>query len=193
MSTAFAGRLRRLGPDTWAWADGTPEPRVRDLWLRDVAPNWRVIADGSGRSFVEVPLWWRDLVRDPDVARAIAGLLVGSEPTRIYAEGVAEALDDHRRTVRGYRIPLEAWDERMSEVVGASWDRADEAAILARAASIEDSPLDLRGVAEVLEVTLGYARKLHHTGQLPPPDGRAGRSPWWRRSTIEAWLATRGR
>jgi hypothetical protein len=191
MTSAFAGRLRRLGPDSWAWADGTPEPRVRDLRLRDLAPNWRVVAFGDGRRFVEVPIFWRDLVRDPDVRRAVADLVRVEPETRIYAEGVAEAIDDHRRSMRGCLVPLDRWDDRMAEVVGAAWDRADEPAIVAKAASIEDTPLDTRGVAEILETTPAYVRNLRHRGQLPEPDGWVGRSPWWRRATIEDWLRRR--
>jgi hypothetical protein len=191
MSTALSGRLRRLGPDTWAWADGTPEPRVRDLRLRDLAPNWRVIADGEGHRFVEVPLFWRDVVRDPDVRRAIDGLVRG-EPVRwIYAEAVAEATGDHRRSMRGYLVPVERWDDRMAEVVGAAWDRGDEPAILERASALEMTPLDMRGIAELLEVPVARVRLMRHRGQLPEPDGWLGRSPWWRRETIEDWLARR--
>src|SRR5690606_3588605 len=33
--TAFGGRLVWWGRNKWAWSDGTPEPRVRDI-----TPSW---------------------------------------------------------------------------------------------------------------------------------------------------------
>lgn len=54
-------------------------------------------------------------------------------PALIYAEGLAEALDDHRARSTGYLVPLEAWREAMSRVVGASWEASDEQEIMARA------------------------------------------------------------
>lgn len=30
-----------------------------------------------------------------------------------------------------------------------------------------------------------------HRGYAPAPDGKLGRTPWWWKSTIVAWLATR--
>ncbi len=34
-------------------------------------------------------------------------------------------------------------------------------------------------------------RKYVSDGRAPQPDGRLGRTPWWTRSTIDAWLAAR--
>jgi len=51
--TVLGGTLFRDESGTWHWADGTPEPRVWDLTLCDLAPNWRCITFGSG-TYVEI-------------------------------------------------------------------------------------------------------------------------------------------
>lgn len=141
--TALGGALVR-DPDTatWRWSDGTPAHEVVDLTLRDVAPNFRCATYGSG-CVVEIPRRWRSAghwprgVVDPDAAEAIDRLLrVHGQPARIYAEGLAEMRDDHRLTRDGYVVPIDAWDAAMLQVCGASWAKADEAAILARAAEV---------------------------------------------------------
>lgn len=133
METALNGRLTRH-PSGWYWADGTPEPRARDMRLRDLAPNLRCLTFGDGSTVVEVPCYWQDLAHDAQARQAIANLVrVAGKPASIYAEGVAEAMDDHRRTIRGWYVPIEYWDAVMSEVVGVAWDHADEVAIMARA------------------------------------------------------------
>ncbi|HXF71700.1 MAG TPA: hypothetical protein VNO79_03710 [Actinomycetota bacterium] len=133
--TALGGALRRVGPDVWVWTDtGERELRVRDLTLRELAPNYRVITYGEGASYVEVPELWRKDVSDADVEEALTHLLAEhGRPADIYAEGLAELLDDHRARSRGFLVPLEAWDREMSRVVGCSWDGADEEEIMARA------------------------------------------------------------
>jgi hypothetical protein len=132
--TALGGALRRVAPDVWVWSDtGERELRVTDLKLLDLAPAYRVIARGKVR-LVEIPELWRKDVSDPDVEEALTRLLAEhGRPADIYAEGLAELLDDHRARSRGFVVPLEAWEREMSRVVGASWDLADEEAIMARA------------------------------------------------------------
>jgi hypothetical protein len=132
--TALGGALRRVGADVWVWSDtGERELRVTDLKLLDLAPAYRVIARGEVR-LVEIPALWRKDVSDPDVEEALIRLLAEhGRPADIYAEGLAELLDDHRARSRGFVVPLEAWEREMSRVVGASWDLADEEAIMARA------------------------------------------------------------
>lgn len=133
MPTVLRGALRRAEYGLWEWADtGDPEPAVRDLTLADMAPSWRCICYG-GRTFVEVPADWQRDVDDPYVRKAVAELLQEGTPAWIYAEGLAEALDLHSAAIPGWLVPVEAWDARMSEVVGAQWDRKDEQRILARA------------------------------------------------------------
>lgn len=129
------GAVARLD-DGWYWRDGTPEPRIHDLQLRHLAPNWRCISRG-GLTYVEIPRHWRDQTKDDLVAGEIAVLISDhGQPGEIYAEGVAEAMDNHRLTYRGYLVPITAWDERMRRVVGCQWDTAEEADLLARAAHI---------------------------------------------------------
>ena len=134
MPTVLGGALRRAEYGLWEWADtGAPEPAVRDLTLAHLAPSWRCIRCG-GRTFVEIPADWERDTADPDVRMAVAGLLrTAGVQAHIYAEGLAEALDLHRAVIPGWLVPVEAWDARMAEVVGAQWDRKDEARILTRA------------------------------------------------------------
>lgn len=46
-------------------------------------------------------------------------------------------------------------------------------------------------VAALLGVTTATVRSYAARGILPPPDGRLGRTPWWKRGTITAWQKTR--
>lgn len=139
MTTTLGGTLVRHA-DGWRWSDGTPEPRVRSMPLRALAPNFRCCTYGGGGTYVEIPKLWRSAglwprgVVDPDAARAIDGLIreVG-KPARIYAEGLAELRDDHRLRRDGYIVPIAAWDAVMGETIGAEWDREHEEAILAKA------------------------------------------------------------
>lgn len=39
----------------------------------------------------------------------------------------------------------------------------------------------------------GTVRQWLHRGQLPAPDGRVVRSPWWREETLTPWLEDRER
>lgn len=109
--TLFSGLLR-VEPLTQrlVWSDGTEEPRARVASRGAMAPSYRVEGD---------------VVLVPD----------------------RDATDDHPQAdlgwcrqypLRGsYRlVPLYAWDEWASAPGGILWDRADEAAILARAESL---------------------------------------------------------
>lgn len=130
--TCLGGALHRVGLDTWVWCDRTPEPLVRDLHLRALAPNWRCITHSDGTTYVEVPWDWHDIVRDSDVGRAVARLVAEYPQERpIYAGGLDP--DDHRATDAGYLVPILAWDLEMAVIVGAEWDEPDEAHILATA------------------------------------------------------------
>ena len=63
--------------------------------------------------------------------------------------------------------------------------------------------LDLAGVADALGVSVGSARTYHtrasanrragepKPGDLPAPDNTFGRSPVWKQTTIDRFLATR--
>lgn len=144
ITTALGGTLQRLG-DIWQWSDGTPEPRVRVMRLRDLAPNLRIITDPQNGHVVEVPKQWRELRYWPDGridgdAQAAIERLIRAQPLEmIYAEGTAEAMRDHRLQRPGYRIPIHAWDIAMNEQCGIWWDKADAAAILAKAESLRQA------------------------------------------------------
>lgn len=136
LHTALSGALERH-PDGWRWKDGTPEPRARDMLLQEVAPNFRCCA-----GMVEIPWNWREARFwpagriDTQAAQEIENLIQeGGRKAGIYAEGLAEALDDHRLTKHGYVIPIALWDAVMREHCGCWWDSEHEADILARARS----------------------------------------------------------
>jgi hypothetical protein len=80
--------------------------------------------------------WPRGRV-DGDAARVIADLVkVAGTAAPVYAEGLAEAFDDHRLGKHGHRVPIEQWDASMREPCGATWLNRDEAAILLCAKSV---------------------------------------------------------
>lgn len=51
--------------------------------------------------------------------------------------------------------------------------------------------LVIEDFAEALDVKLPTLRAYMARGQVPPPDGRLGDTPWWYRSTVEAHANTR--
>lgn len=138
ISRALNGALERHA-DGWHWRDGTREPRVRDMLLSHIAPNFRCMTRGH-ITYVEIPARWRDARYwpngrvDDDAAMAIEQL-IGECGTRepIYAEGIAELIDDHRLTTDGWIVDVAQWDSVMREPIGVWWDTAHEAEILARA------------------------------------------------------------
>jgi hypothetical protein len=139
LSTALGGALQRR-PDGWYWRDGTPESRVRDMLLNDIAPNFRVMG-----SAVEIPHDWRAPRHwpqgrvDNDAAEAIGRLVSDlGKPGPIYADGLAETLDEPASRVQGYTLPIAHWDAAMREPCGTWWDREHEADILAMAARLNE-------------------------------------------------------
>lgn len=137
--TALGGTLERRD-DGWYWSDGIREPRATDMLLSHLAPNFRCMTIRD-QTHVEVPhdwtadKYWPQRRIDPDVARGIRELLQSRATVHapIYAEGLAEALDDHRLTKHGWHVPIESWDVVMREHAGCWWDRAEEEAILSKA------------------------------------------------------------
>ena len=134
ISVALGGALERFA-DGWRWSDGMPEPRVRDMLLADIAPNFRVV---SGK--VEIPARWREARYwpngriDTQAAEEIAALIADAgRRSPIYAEGLAERLDAPRLKVHGYVIDVAQWDEVMREPCGVWWDKQHEDEILERA------------------------------------------------------------
>lgn len=62
---------------------------------------------------------------------------------------------------------------------------------MARKRTDPNEMLSREAVAELLGIKVGTLDTFKLRGIVPPPDGKLGRSPWWRRSTIEAWDAAR--
>lgn len=54
-----------------------------------------------------------------------------------------------------------------------------------------DTQLDIAAVAELAGVEPRSILRYRQRGAIPDADGFVGRSPWWWRTTIDAWLATR--
>lgn len=54
-----------------------------------------------------------------------------------------------------------------------------------------DDLLDTGDVAALVGVKPATIRQYAHRGDMPKPDRIIGRSPAWRRSTIQRWLDTR--
>lgn len=139
--TTLGGTLQRHA-DGWRWSDGQAAPEVADLLLNECAPNFRCITSGSG-TVVEIPHDWRSRKYwpsgrlDTETANVIDELVrdVGAKAP-IYAEGLAEALDDHAARKHGYTVPVAQWDAALREPCGASWPAEREAAILDRARSL---------------------------------------------------------
>ncbi len=138
--TALGGALERH-PEGWRWRDGTPARHVTDLLLIACAPNFRCATYGSGSgTVVAIPHDWRARRHwpsgrvDTETARVIDDLIrdCGTRGA-IYADGLAEAFDDHRARIHGWTVPVAQWDAVMRAPCGASWDRAHEDAILTRA------------------------------------------------------------
>lgn len=133
--TELGGALRRA-PGGWYWADGTFEPRVRDLYLEELAPDWRCVRHARF-AWVEIPTDWRFQVKDDEVRRAVNELVrdyatIGS----IHDDSAAAAVGRRGQRRSGYRVPIRAWRLIMHQPAGAAWSRSDDAAIRERAAAL---------------------------------------------------------
>lgn len=138
LAAALGGALLR-DERGWHWSDGAREPRVRDLPVAAVH-NYRIqgghVQVPMGRAREEAELGWvREGLADGRYHRGQdvdAGLrrheLAGSE--------------DHRVSGRdAVYVPIEDWDRWARNVVlGATWDLADETAILDRARALGWTP-----------------------------------------------------
>lgn len=135
--TCLDGTLRRVGPNQWVWADGTPEPRVKDMLRNDFAPSFRIVGGRNGD--VEIPSNWRDYCDDGAVEMAIEWLIrEHGRPADIFAEQVAMMLDEHHVYGPGWRVPVREWNKVMSAVVGCWWPEEHEADILAKAERLRE-------------------------------------------------------
>ena len=74
-------------------------------------PNFRCITYGNG-TYVEVPAYWRDRVTNQQTQAIVQALIdQHGKASPIYAEGVAEAFNNHRARTKGYLIPIRVWDD----------------------------------------------------------------------------------
>lgn len=141
MATALGGALIRDEHGDYYWSDGTHEPRVRSMRLRDIAPNPRCTTI-EGVTYVEVPRrwylsqYWPNARVDDDAAAKIRELTAGRPTAQIYADGMAEAYDNHQLVKSGYLVPVNEWDIALSDVCGVWWDTEHEASIKAKAGSL---------------------------------------------------------
>lgn len=62
-----------------------------------------------------------------------------------------------------------------------------------QARELPDGWLDRAGVARLWGVSAHYVTDAARDGRLPPPDAYAGRSPLWRRATVESAMEHRNR
>lgn len=61
---------------------------------------------------------------------------------------------------------------------------------------ISPIPPDMLTMAEaavIADMPYDSFRRYRVRGVVPEPDGYVGRTPWWRRETIEKWAAVRPR
>jgi hypothetical protein len=55
------------------------------------------------------------------------------------------------------------------------------------------APRPTPDVAELAGITPASLARQRVRGAVPEPDGYLGRTPWWRRATVEEWLKSRPR
>lgn len=146
MVTTLGGTLRRIERDRWEWSDGTPEPRVQDL---SGSSHYNFRVQGG---FVEVParlameedalIWVLTGHAEGRFQRALSGDHRG--PLVIDTDGAGRA-HIHPGTgeplpgniPRVILVPRAEWDAwSASKPLGATWDKADEPQILAKARSL---------------------------------------------------------
>lgn len=130
--TELNGALRR-DHRGWYWADGEREPRVRDLLLEEIAPDWRCVRRGR-LAWIEIPTDWRSSVEQDELVRAVTELVrdyasIGPIDDLGAASNVGRR--GHRRS--GYRVPLPMWQMLMNQPIGATWDPGNDEAIRRRA------------------------------------------------------------
>lgn len=131
----LGGTLRRAS-DGWYWCDDTYEPRVRDLYLEELAPDWRCVRRAR-HAWVEIPTDWRFHVHDEELERALTELVrdyatIGS----IRDDSAAHSVGERGQLRSGYRVPMAAWQLIMHQPVGATWSISDDAAIRERARAL---------------------------------------------------------
>lgn len=154
-NSILGGTMIRVGANTWSWADGEPEPCVTDL-----SPSARYNFRCRGGEYVEVLL--SACMREPDVlgwvmdgyragryGESLSGDHTG--PRVVSGEDVRPSRIDpgedplcgnepvtHRRAIpRVALVPISEWDAwARDNPYGATWPRAQEERIFAKARSL---------------------------------------------------------
>lgn len=128
----FEGALWRDTDGTWRWADGTPEPRVRDLHLERYQPRLQQVT-ADGQTHIRVPLDWRTrfFAIDPTMRQAIETLV---------------ELPSTSRIARWFQVRKSDWDEAMLRVVGCEWDTGFHGEIVSKAYEDRGGVISMRCV-----------------------------------------------
>jgi hypothetical protein len=64
-------------------------------------------------------------------------------------------------------------------------------AIASNVGPVTPDQLTTGQVAALAGIAPASVRRYRLRGTFPGPDGYVGRTPWWRRRTVERWLASR--
>ena len=140
-AVSAAGGVLIRQRDGWRWLDGTTEPRVRDVFLRERAPVFEQQSDASGIC-VAVPRLWRSSRYWPGgridamVADAIELLIARGGPAVQIDPNPLAVMDDYGLQSMGWLIGLDAWNDAMGGLCGAAWAPEYDEAIRARAQSL---------------------------------------------------------
>jgi len=107
------------------------------MLLAELAPNFRRSRHGA-ITCVEIPASWDDARYRPGwrietqaAAEIDSPLREAGRRAPIFAERLAEALDDHRVTVDGWLVDVAQYHAVMREPCGAWWAKADQDATMA--------------------------------------------------------------
>lgn len=159
MPSVFGGLLVRQADGAWRWSDGTTDSRIRDMRM-SVHYNFR-----CRPGYVEVPIavarreedlrWVWNGYTAGRYAEGLSGDHTGpkvlhfaeryedgdvpgiSEPAVSVSASPTRADGSKRAIPRVALVPFAEWDKRNDEFpVGAEWSKADEEAILGKAASL---------------------------------------------------------
>ncbi|MCA9729492.1 MAG: hypothetical protein KC729_17525 [Candidatus Eisenbacteria bacterium] len=116
--TVLDGSLQRNHDDTWSWRDGSLEPRVTSVYLRDLY-QFPVLRPESADACVEVPVERadRDFV-------ALGWVLEERFPT------VPVQDPDRPGTIRDVcLVPAPEWERRNQIPVGVAWLRGGDGGV----------------------------------------------------------------
>lgn len=137
----FDGHLRRLINGSYRWSDGTPEPRVEDLYFGE-RYSFLILSD-----LVEVPVkeakgplaWVAEghypTGRSGDYTGPLA-LQASGRITHLYADPITGDNIGTRVIPPVYLVPLDEWEKWSWRLCDAQWDTKDGPEIHAKARSL---------------------------------------------------------